>query len=368
MKVLFQSRTTLFSVPGGDTTQVEQTAKALTRLGCEVDISLELNPATTTYDVVHLFNLSRPQETYTQALNAKRAGKKVVLSTIHLNYDEYERRARTGFAGLVARLTSNSTREYLKVCARAAKNHEWNSGVSQLLSTGYSALQVKTLKLVDAILPNSPSELDRIIRDFPFARAIPNHIVPNGVDGSLFGAANSERSEYGQYRDCILCVARIEGLKNQLNLVRAVRDLPYRLVIVGQAAPNHTTYYERVKAEATSNVVFAGRVEHDKLPSLYSEAKVHALASWMETTGLSSLEAAACGCNLVITDKGDQRSYFQNDAFYCSPESVTSIRSALLQAYREPRNERLQKRVLTKFTWEEAASQTLAAYNALFPT
>jgi len=51
MKVLFQSRTTLFSVPGGDTVQLVKTAEYLRKLGVEVDISTELEPCLDVYDL-----------------------------------------------------------------------------------------------------------------------------------------------------------------------------------------------------------------------------------------------------------------------------------------------------------------------------
>ena len=52
------------------------------------------------------------------------------------------------------------------------------------------------------------------------------------------------------------------------------------------------------------NVILLGEVPHDDLAKYYASCKVHALVSWMETTGLSSLEAGVMGANIVITDKG----------------------------------------------------------------
>ena len=93
MKVLFQSRKTLFTVPGGDTTQILKTKEYLERLGVKVDISLDLEPCLESYDIVHVFNLMRPQELYLQVKNAKKQGKKVALSTIYGPYIEFEKKA-----------------------------------------------------------------------------------------------------------------------------------------------------------------------------------------------------------------------------------------------------------------------------------
>ena len=62
MNILFQSRTTLYSVPGGDTTQILKTAEALKSSDCNVVISTELEPDVSAFDIVHLFNFTRPQE------------------------------------------------------------------------------------------------------------------------------------------------------------------------------------------------------------------------------------------------------------------------------------------------------------------
>lgn len=79
MKVLFQSRKTLYSVPGGDTTQIMKTKEFLEKLGVIVDVSLELTPDVSEYDVVHVFNLMRPQELYLQVKNAKNIERKLLF-------------------------------------------------------------------------------------------------------------------------------------------------------------------------------------------------------------------------------------------------------------------------------------------------
>lgn len=79
MRVLLQSRTNLFSVAGGDAVQILKTKKYLEKYGIDADISTELEPCVSKYDVVHLFNLMRGQEVYIQVRNAKKYRKPVVL-------------------------------------------------------------------------------------------------------------------------------------------------------------------------------------------------------------------------------------------------------------------------------------------------
>jgi glycosyltransferase involved in cell wall biosynthesis len=94
----------------------------------------------------------------------------------------------------------------------------------------------------------------------------------------------------------------------------------------------------------------------------YRHARVHAVPSWFETTGLVSLEAAIAGCNIVSTSRGHAREYLGELAWYCDPDSKKSIRSAVLAAWEASEQSALRDRVLDHFTWEHAARATLNGY------
>jgi glycosyltransferase involved in cell wall biosynthesis len=89
---------------------------------------------------------------------------------------------------------------------------------------------------------------------------------------------------------------------------------------------------------------------------------VHILPSWFETTGLSSLEAAAMGCNVVITNRGDAKEYFKSEAWYCDPDSPQSIYDAVEAAAGSVFNEALRIRIHENYTWKTAAALTFNVY------
>ncbi len=365
-----QSRVSLFKVPGGDTIQMLKTKEYLEKLGIKVDISTELEPDLKEYDLVHLFNIIRPQEVYLQANNAKKQGKQVILSPIYVSYIEYLRNDSVVFIKILSNLLKPSQIEYLKIIARAIINKEFHRGTQSLIIKGYRRLQKKILNLTDIMLPNSQSEINRLRKDIginiPDNRIIK---VPNAIDREIFNYNNIFNFKIPdnlmKYKNCILCVARIEGRKNQLNLVKAVNNLPNKVVLIGKPAPNHIKYYKKIKQEAGDNVIFIGEIKHEDLPLYYFLAKVHVLPSWFETTGLSSLEAAAMGCNIVITKKGDTEEYFKDYAFYCEPDNIYSIRDAIINAYNTSLNENFREYVLQNYTWEKTAQKTLKAYEKL---
>lgn len=365
MKVLFQSRKTLFTAPGGDTTQILKTKEYLEKSGVTVDISLELTPDVSAYDIIHVFNLMRPQELYLQVKNAKKYGKKVALSTIYGPYEEYEKKARGGILQFINKFLSITQIEYLKVIARAILNFEFSKGTVIYLLNGHKRLQRKIIKMVDVFLPNSHSEMKRVADDFNLEQY--NYVaVANAVDINKFDYNKVDiDEEFEKYRDCVLCVSRIEGRKNQLNIVRACKELPYKFVFIGKAGANFHKYHELCKKEANENMFFLGQIEHEKLPQFYKLAKVHILASWMETPGLSSLEAGVMRCNVVATKKGDTEDYFEDYAYYCEPDDLNSIKEAVVNAYNNAFDEKFHDRIINNYTWEDTAEQTLAGYKSI---
>ena len=151
-------------------------------------------------------------------------------------------------------------------------------------------------------------------------------------------------------------------MKNQLNLVKALNGTQFKLLIIGSPSPNQKKYYQECKDLAAPNVSFINSITQEELAEYYKKAKVHVLPSWFETTGLSSLEAAAMGCNVVITDKGDTREYFEDMAYYCDPGSPGSILNAVKLAAKNENDKALQQKIFSAYTWQVTAGLTYRAY------
>lgn len=222
------------------------------------------------------------------------------------------------------------------------------------------------LELADVLLPNSYAELEIIVRTFgfPLARA-KSLVVPNAADSEypscrelpLESAVSKIPQPY------VLEVGRIEPLKGQLKVIKALMDYSdVPLVFVGREG--NPTYAMRCRKAASQrgNTFFLGEIRHDQLPCVYRGAKVHVLPSLRESPGLVSLEAGVLGVNCVVSVYGPVTEYFGSDAWYCDPSSLDSIRTAILDAWQAPRNEDLRQRVLRDFTWDRAAEVTLKAY------
>ncbi len=350
------ARSTLYTIRGGDTVQVMETAKSLSRLGVTVDIKLT-NEAIdyTRYDLLHFFNIIRPADIL---FHVKRSRKPFVLSPVLVDYSEFDKYHRAGFSGRLFRLFSAERIEYIKAVGK------WLLGKDRLMSPSYlwkgqrRSIE-KVLANASMLLPNSVSEYGRLSKQYPVSCA--HTVVVNGIDGGVFSfdpAADKDPC-------LVICAARIEGIKNQLNLVKAMNNTPYTLLIIGAPAPNHLDYYSECKHIAAGNIRFIEHISQEELRNYYQRATVHVLPSWFETTGLSSLEAGSMGCNLVITDKGDARSYFGEQAFYCDPSSPESIFNAVKLAAEKPFDGLLREKIVRQYTWQQAALQTLSAYQKI---
>lgn len=353
MKIALIARSTLFSIPGGDTVQAEQTARHLRQLQVDADICLSGNEINyKQYDLFHFFNLTRPADIL---YHTKRIKAPYVISPILVDYSEYDKQHRKGLSGFIFRALSTGSGEYLKTVLRAVKGNDTLKS-KKYLWLGHTRSIHAAIKGAAILLPNSESEYRAFEKRY--GTATPYLVVPNGVDESLFQLPPATEKD----DNLVICAARIEGIKNQLNLIKAINGTRYQLLIIGQPAINQQPYYNQCKKAAASNVQFLERISQEKLARYYASAKVHVLPSWFETCGLSSLEAAAMGCNVVITEKGFTRDYFQEEAYYCDPGSPESILMAIDKASQQETNKRLQEKILHEFTWQRAAQKTLAAY------
>jgi glycosyltransferase involved in cell wall biosynthesis len=357
MNVLFIARATLYKNRGGDTIQLHKTAEWLRKLGVTVDVRLaneDIHYAG--YDLIHFFNLMRPADILR---HARASRKPYVVSPLFVDYSESDRRTRSGLAKWLLRLFSADRIEYVKVIARRLLNGERVASPWYWLYGQQGSIR-RIVRDAAMLLPNSFSEYHRLQRRFGVNCRY--RVIPNAIDPDLFGLTGPDT---GRERGLVLCAARVEGIKNQLNLIRAVNGSGLRLILIGAPAVNQRNYYEKCREAAGPAVSFMDAVPHEELAAYYRRAQVHALPSWFETTGLSSLEAAAMGCSIVISDKGDAKEYFGDKAVYCDPGSPASIRKALETAIREGPSPALREKILAQYSWQHTADATQQAYRTI---
>ncbi len=350
INVILLSRSTLFSQPGGDTLQVEQTARYLSEVGCKVEIGLSGTSINfRQFDLIHFFNLIRPAD----AREALNSGIPIIVSSIYHDYSEYDSKHRGSMAKVLFNVFGKHGLEYFKTIGRWVNGSDRFPGLSYLMK-GQRRSMCDVLQKSKYLIATSNQEIERIESDL--GKLPPAKKISLGSEHISEGNTVAER-------EGVLCAARIEGPKNQLKLIRALQNSAIPLHLTGNTATNQSAYFKQCKLEAHENVHFHGRVSKEELTNLYQKCKVHALISYYETTGLSTLEALKMGCQVVITDRGAQKEIFGDHAFYCDPDDTQSIASAITRALAN--NESHIEWVKDNFGWGKAAREILDIYQTV---
>lgn len=325
MKVLFQIRPGYKDGVAGDSIQMVKTMAYLRELGVDVSVSTQQNISLREFDIIHIFNCTRIPEAYGFYKNAINQKKKVVISPIFIDMNQYYKGNNAKFA------------------AWRAEN----------------ILRREMLQGSNMLLPNSKKELEWI-QNILFVDS-PSMVIYHGVD-NLFSNGDPEwfYTQYG-LKDFILCVGRLSPIKNQLSLIRAVKDLSIPIVLIGPV--NNKQYAIKCAEETDCYIKYIPFLKHEELASAYKAASVHVQPSWFETVGLASLEAAAAGTQVVITQRGAANEYFGNKVRYIDPDDLDSIRQAVIAAIEDKEKNDLQQYTLANYSWERTAQATLEAYD-----
>lgn len=338
-------------IPGGHRVQAEETARALQSHGMDVTVSRDADPRLGRFSLVHGFGLSPAR-----VRRCRDRGVPVCLSTLYcsrrwtLGLDQRQgggrqlaRRTRLALVLGLGGMRLTHIDKYEEMMRRPTD-------------------QRLAFESADLLLPNSALEANTLRRELRVTT--PMAVVPNGIDHTVFGQPAVVEDNRD---DIVLYVGRFEPHKNQLGLIRALRGRPYKLILVGPVHPHHLDYLERCRHEA-GDVEFIQETTQQELVSLYRKARVHALPSWYETTGLVSLEAATMGCNIVSTNRGYARDYLGSNAWYCDPARDHSIAAAVDAAMQADFDPALRARILERFTWQNAADATIQAYKGVLAT
>nr|AAN05454.1 hypothetical glucose transferase GtfB [Clostridium cellulovorans] len=161
--------------------------------------------------------------------------------------------------------------------------------------------------------------------------------------------------------DYVLAVGNISKRKNQLALAKATKELGIQLVLIGSGDKN----YLKMCTE-NENVLYLGDMNSYFTYNAYKFAKVHAMPSFGEIPGLSSLAAAAYGCNVVCTTEGSSKEYFKDLAFYTSPFDKNEIKDTIYQAFNTPKNDKLKDFVRKNYSWRDTIQKIADIYATLF--
>jgi len=353
IRVLMQNRSTAYTHRGGDTVVMDRIAGGLREQGVDVTIDLESKYDPKDFDLVHLYNFATPQVTEAYARRCVEAETPYVVHTMYEDLPLFYNQMHAFFQAVEHYVKAGQPREVWPELERI---------VNEVTPSGRFE-NSWTARHAEALITAGVTEGETLKRDYPFAKHIENSCP--GCDIPESNVAPEKFIQETGIKDFVLCVGRLETRKNQLALLKALEDSELPLVFVGGGFSYQPEYVEVCKAfKRKGETHFFGRLDDDMLVSAYKAARVHALPSWYELPGIVSQEAARYGTNLVVTPNGTTRDLFGDEAFYCEPGDVQSIRDAVERAFNAPFPEVLRER-LEAHTWERVGEQMFALYKRI---
>ena len=177
-------------------------------------------------------------------------------------------------------------------------------------------------------------------------------------------------TRYGLEPGFIFSLGRLNRRKNLGSLLRAFAVLRAQgradlsLVIAGKVDYGVEKLVRGLReSDRSSRVRWVGAIPDGDLPAFYASATCFVYPSLFEGFGLPLLEAMACGCPVVSSDRTACPEVVGTAGLLVNPEDVTGIAEAIAHVVDdEALRADLRDRGLARsrlFTWQESARRTL---------
>lgn len=255
----------------------------------------------------------------------------------------------------------------LALAAATSKGHAW------LIKRWYSFLgmQKKVVQQLNHIITVSTQSRQDIAH--AFQRAAANiHIIPNGVDTSIFKPQPGVAREAFRLITTASSDQPLKGLSVLLRACALLRNqFPrLRLVVIGKLKPDGTTQQELNELLISDAVDFISGISTEQLVEEYARSSIAVVPSLYEGFGLPAIEAQACGIPLVCSDGGALPEVVGDAALLVQAGNVDALANALADLFsNEARRDELGRRgrehVLQQLTWNCVAQQMVDYYRQI---
>jgi glycosyltransferase involved in cell wall biosynthesis len=374
MKIAYPMRIDAFDKPGGDLNQIQayikggQRAAGTAGASFAGEIIVDLTADLSRFDIVHLTNIDRPVEAFAYYLSARRAGKPIVLSSLHHSYREierYEKEGRGGKIGLLSGRFDFRRLELLRNFIRSGIYPQMGQPTWNVLRYGVRNAQRSILDGVDRILVLTDKERVDIVQDFG---GVANHFacVRNGYEKNDHEISDETEA----HRDLDVCVVgRIEARKNQIKILEVLEKLKLSGIFIGRENSNHRGYCRAFKSRiATSASQYLPGLSHAETLQYMRRSRIHVSASWFEVASLVDLEAYGAGCAVVSSRCGGTHELLGQRAEYVDPGNSHDIERGIIESVRKIGRGRVRysdSRQLDFDSWDAIARQLSGIYQQL---
>lgn len=234
----------------------------------------------------------------------------------------------------------------------------------------------ETLKRADHLITISRAVREDLIRVFRIPEERTSMVYP-GLDKSRFRPGEAGEGiilhQYRLRKPYVLFVGTLEPRKNVVRLVEAFhliapRNPDLTLVLAGQKGGLSGPIFQRIRDLGLENrVIHLGYAKAADLPALYVGASLFVYPSLYEGFGMPILEAMACDCPVIASSTSSLPEVAGDAALLVDPEKTDELAAAMEEVVTKPElSQRLREKGFlraSRFSWEEAARQTLDVYH-----
>jgi glycosyltransferase involved in cell wall biosynthesis len=167
---------------------------------------------------------------------------------------------------------------------------------------------------------------------------------PMGIDDAFLEIGKNRRSELNKRPFIILSNRNLLPIYNVSLLVRAIpivlkEEPETKFLIAGDGTEKGALEREVKNLNINSSVKFLGRVSHEEMPNLLSQADIYVSTSLHDGTSVSLLEAMGSGAFPVVTDIPANREWIINgeNGLLISADEPRSLANKIIDAIRDPR-------------------------------
>ncbi len=174
-------------------------------------------------------------------------------------------------------------------------------------------------------------------------------------------------STIGKEPFCLFAGTMTQPRKNVPNLIKAAKKYCFPLKLVGNKGNAESEAKLKSLIGDAKNIEILGFVSDEELISLYNRAKVFALPSLNEGVGLVALEAAIHGCNIVITNLGGPKEYYEEGtARLVNPYDIDDIGMAIVEALNENTSQpQLRNSLMQKYNVSSCVDRLVNSYQRI---
>lgn len=189
------------------------------------------------------------------------------------------------------------------------------------LSNRYFALR-KVMKKIKHVYVRSAFEKEYMVRGFGFSSDV-CHVVPLSLKQDYY-LTESNRKPF-----CFHLSLLADDRKNVRRLIEAAKKFKFHLVLGGKIRSKKEYANLMNWIDDSEFIEYVGYLSTSEIKKLYHQAKVFALPSLNEGVGIVAIEAAASGCEMVITSLGGPKEYYNKMCCLVNPYSIDEIGKAV---------------------------------------